>query len=457
LAISETRRRCCVATLRSAVVFVNDTSLYWISALGYAVTIVAIVTAQQMFDSYLPLLAKAHMRTRAAGAHTQWTPAVAVTSVPNGQLTASLAASTVVVAAGLVPEGVFENGLVSKGVLEDGLVPEGVLEDGLSVAERVDRTRQSVAGELAFGATSIGFAALLVVTLFQLAMVSVVDDRLLALRLCVLVAGVWAFVFSAAGLSGLRTRPGIAFETTTSLQAKASMLSRLGFHRLWLSTRILYKHHPEMGKLLIGHLLSSITIATVISSFTVFVQRELNATATDIIMILIIAGFISLVSTASMTPAVKRFSPRTLRLVFVTFQCITTAWPLWAALGMHQKWEMFALVSVGGLINPCIFPMTRTIFQQILPHGYEAALFSLLGVCSVGFSWIGSLTMAALLSATGSMRLGFLAIMSFVLLSLVFYVWFDFDKAQEDRRKIEAGGELEDSEFEELRTGTSKL
>jgi hypothetical protein len=96
--------------------------------------------------------------------------------------------------------------------------------------------------------------------------------------------------------------------------------------------------------------------------------------------------------------------------------------------------------------------MIRTIFQQCLPHGFEASLFSMLGVCTVAFTWIGSLIIGALLAATGSLRWGMLAVSAFGFLGVAVLSRFDFEAAMESRRKIEAWVGADGSEFAELRT-----
>ena len=127
-----------------------------------------------------------------------------------------------------------------------------------------------------------------------------------------------------------------------------------------------------------------------------------------------------------------------------------------AALAAYTE-RLFALPAVAGLVNPCILPMLRGIFQQCIPHGYEAAFFSLVGVCTVGFAWVGSVVFAGVWSATGSPRWGMLAVTSFVAVGLAFVAAFDFDAAQERRREIEderdafAGGA-----FDSLRSEASK-
>jgi|TARA_B110000977_G_scaffold49387_1_gene67045 MFS-type transporter involved in bile tolerance (Atg22 family) len=114
-------------------------------------------------------------------------------------------------------------------------------------------------------------------------------------------------------------------------------------------------------------------------------------------------------------------------------------WPVWACFGFKRKYEMILLPLVASPINANILPTLRSIFQQATPRGYEASLFSLCGVCTVAFTWIGSLIVGGFLALTGSMRWGLLAIDVFVACSLPFFASFDPEQARADRRRIELG------------------
>lgn len=466
-------------SLAAAVSIITDSSLYWLTATLAAITSVAHLSAQQMYDAYLPLLAKTHWKTHAVAAGTSHlldakSPSTSrcfslpsafgfgfgaagrersSASVDSGRDLGGVASAAP--AAGSVPGGVAS----SEGLVVDAAAGAGAAEvDGVSLLERVARMRQSVASELAFVAPSLGFLSLFVVTFVQLVWVLTVSDTLLSPRLCVLTAGLWGFLFGIAGLSGLRKRPGFPFQKGDgSVRAAVSTLSNLGFRRSWLTVRLLCRHHPEMGRLMLGQLLSAITNGTVLASYTVFIQRELNATGQDLILILLIGAVVSVLSINAFTRVVGRFSHKSLKWLFVLVKAVSPVWPVWVSLGFRQRWEMFVLVAGASVLNPIILPLLRSIFQQALPQGYEASLFSLLGVCNVSFTWIGSLVIAASLSITGSMRMGFLFVDLFVLVGIVLFVRFDVDKAQEDRKKIEESEEFANGEFTELRTGLAAV
>ena len=445
-------------SLPTVVAAVTDSHLYWLSATLAAITMLAHLSAQQMYDAYLPLLAKSHWKTLAVaaarpigigGTPEEETEEEIIAGTGNGNVKGSkdgLAATGIGMGV-----GVGAGAGVGAGV---GVGTEEEEEKGLSLNDRVSLVRQSVASELAFVAPLLGIVSVLIVTVIQLICIWTISDRQLSLRVCTAVGGIWSFVFGAIALSGIRYRRGFSFEFGDgSLRQAVVMLSKLGFHRSWLSFKMLWKHHPQLGNLMMGQLLSAITNGTLLASFTVYVQRELNANSWDIITILFVMAVVSLISCTLFTRVVVHLTPSTLKWAFVTLKAITPAWTMWMSLGFRKKYEMYVFVAIAAIFNPLMLPLLRAIFQQSLPQGYEASLFSLLGVCNISFTWIGSLVIAGSLTATGSMRMGILLLLSFLLAGIAFVVRFDADMAQEDMRKIDSNPELVDAEFGELRTG----
>ena len=134
------------------------------------------------------------------------------------------------------------------------------------------------------------------------------------------------------------------------------------------------------------------------------------------------------------------------------FKTMTLFWPMWMCFGFKQKIEMVLLPIVVSPFNANILPTLQSIFQQATPREYEAALFSLCSVCTVVFTWIGSLIMGGILALAGSMRWGFLAIDVYVFFSLRIFGTFDPEKAREDRKKIEQGGFHNGDVFSELKS-----
>ena len=427
--------------------FISETKDYAWQAVLFCAVVIAHLCAQQMFDAYLPLLAKTHPRTIAAreARHSSGTKTANGSVEPNG-----------------LDSSASGNGKErAEAEAAEAMVP---------TFKSVSEMRQEVASELAFLAPALGFGSLTLVVCMQMAIIfshnkeDAKDDLPRqagdpdnvggGLRKSILIAGLWAMVCCFLGLRGLRTRPGrpLPFGNESHSTLWASM-SKLGFRRTLMTVRMLRAQSPELLKLMLGQIFSTTGNGTVVTSFVVFVQRELNADNVDMAIIVLVASMSACLGLLLLMPIVKRLHGKDLYRMFMALKAMTLVWPVWLALGFTQKWEMFALVVIGGVLNPSLLPMIRSIFQQTCPHGYEASMFSLLGICTVAFVSIGSTVLAMFLSATGSMRWGILAQAAFTLVALWIFSSFDFKKAQEDRARIESGEHEVDGvgEFDELR------
>ena len=187
---------------------VSDTSMFWLTAMLAAMSSVAHLSSQQMYDAYLPLLAKSHWKTRAVAAGGKLLPDSSSSGGGGGDESKSCCSVFGVGAAGAT--SAFHAGGASGGAARnmtgmkdvgggggwektggggggdaDNTAPGGAgvgagagtgagssEEDGLPLIDRVERMRQSVASELAFVAPSLGFISLFAVTIIQLGKIS---------------------------------------------------------------------------------------------------------------------------------------------------------------------------------------------------------------------------------------------------------------------------------------------
>ena len=420
-----------------------------LAAALYVVTSIAHLSAQQMYDAYLPLLAQTH-------------PRVLKMMRDDSDASDASDASDVKSAAKPSPQ---------KNIVDSSL--------SLTVSaatRRIASARQSAASELALRAPAMGFFSIVLITLAQLGAVLAAgeENQLKGIRWTLLVVGAWAVTVGAAGLRGIRTRPGQpppaapapephgeAREPRTRRSTGFSLreIARLGARRTFLSVGMLRAFHPELLKLLCGQILSAITNGTMLSTYTLFVQREFGAGATDLIILLFATSVAALVSVGSFSLVAPRLDGHQLKWTLFFLKAVTATWPAWMCFGFKTKLEMWLLPVAASPFNTNILPTLRSVFQQATPRGYEAALFSLCGVCTVAFTWIGSLIVGGLLAATGSLRWGLLAVDVFVVSSLPLFYSFDPEKARADRTRIDRG-EMETldggSRFAELRSDNAR-
>jgi UMF1 family MFS transporter len=420
-----------------------------LAAALYVVTSIAHLSAQQMYDAYLPLLAQTHPR---------------VLKMMRDDSDASDASDASDVKSTAKPSP------------QKNIVDSSLSLTVSAATRRIASARQSAASELALRAPAMGFFSIVLITLAQLGAVLAAgeENQLKGIRWTLLVVGAWAVTVGAAGLRGIRTRPGQpppaapapephgeAREPRTRRSTGFSLreIARLGARRTFLSVGMLRAFHPELLKLLCGQILSAITNGTMLSTYTLFVQREFGAGATDLIILLFASSVAALVSVGSFSLIAPRLDGHQLKWTLFFLKALTAIWPAWMCFGFKTKLEMWVLPVAASPFNTNILPTLRSVFQQATPRGYEAALFSLCGVCTVAFTWIGSLIVGGLLAATGSLRWGLLAVDVFVVSSLPLFYSFDPEKARADRTRIDRG-EMETldggSRFAELRSDNAR-
>jgi UMF1 family MFS transporter len=420
-----------------------------LAAALYVVTSIAHLSAQQMYDAYLPLLAQTHPR---------------VLKMMRDDSDASDASDASDVKSTAKPSP------------QKNIVDSSLSLTVSAATRRIASARQSAASELALRAPAMGFFSIVLITLAQLGAVLAAgeENQLKGVRWTLLVVGAWAVTVGAAGLRGIRTRPGQpppaapapephgeAREPRTRRSTGFSLreIARLGARRTFLSVGMLRAFHPELLKLLCGQILSAITNGTMLSTYTLFVQREFGAGATDLIIVLFASSVAALVSVGSFSLIAPRLDGHQLKWTLFFLKALTAIWPAWMCFGFKTKLEMWVLPVAASPFNTNILPTLRSVFQQATPRGYEAALFSLCGVCTVAFTWIGSLIVGGLLAATGSLRWGLLAVDVFVVSSLPLFYSFDPEKARADRTRIDRG-EMETldggSRFAELRSDNAR-
>lgn len=195
---------CVLSFAPIAAAFISKTEDYAWQAVLLVAVVIAHLCAQQMFDAYLPLLAKSHPRSVAARAAREAGLKDAGLKDQRGPRTS-------------------QHG--GKGVKDEVEEKEEVdAEAPVDHDAKVSATRQEVASELAFFAPAMGFACMTLITLVQMAIIfrtnqqDAKDDLPRqegdpnnvgrGLRLSIVIAGGWAMVCCWIGLRGLRIRPG---------------------------------------------------------------------------------------------------------------------------------------------------------------------------------------------------------------------------------------------------------
>ncbi|KAG0071063.1 Autophagy protein 22, partial [Linnemannia elongata] len=69
-------------------------------------------------------------------------------------------------------------------------------------------------------------------------------------------------------------------------------------------------------------------------------------------------------------------------------------------IGLKQEWELYMLAAFFGLFSGAIYSSNRVVFAQFIPFGHENELFALYEMSSVSSSWIAPLVCTAIIQSS---------------------------------------------------------
>lgn len=108
------------------------------------------------------------------------------------------------------------------------------------------------------------------------------------------------------------------------------------------------------------------------------------------------------------------------------------------ALGFRRWWDIYIGVAIYGFNLGSVQSMSRAVYGAMIPEGQESRFFSLYSFTDRGSSWIGPAVTAAILQATGSMRLAFAYPLAALMVPLPLLVGIDYVKAEHEAKAYAA-------------------
>ncbi|KAK3834163.1 MAG: autophagy-related protein 22-like protein [Linnemannia elongata] len=118
-------------------------------------------------------------------------------------------------------------------------------------------------------------------------------------------------------------------------------------------------------------------------------------------------------------------------------------------IGLKQEWELYMLAAFFGIFSGAIYSSNRVVFAQFIPYGHENELFALYEMSSVSSSWIAPLVCTAIIQSSSVRQTWwFLASQFFLPAVLLLFVNVDkgraegieFYKQEQERKKLKVAG-----------------
>ena len=285
--------------------------------------------------------------------------------------------------------------------------------------------RDSVSS-LGFGLGYLGGGILLAANLVLILFAEDIGlTRTLASRISLASAGVWWLVFAVP--MWLRIHDA---SRAVAQPARVDYLSA-GFLQLG-KTLIEVRKLPQAFRFLVAFLLYNSGIQTVIALSATFGQEELGLEQGSIAGVFLMVQFLAFVSALAFGRLARRIGAKR---AIVASLVIWTVTVIAAYLFVYNEWQFWALGVAVALVLGGSQALSRSLYAQFVPVDRTAEFFSFYEISDKVSGPIGPLIFAVVNQATGSVRLGILALIVLFALGLIVLLRVNVQAGMADARQ----------------------
>jgi UMF1 family MFS transporter len=252
----------------------------------------------------------------------------------------------------------------------------------------------------------------------------------LAVRLCLLSAGIWWGGFSLVTFSRLKPR-GSHRKLPPGKHYLNVGLSELG------STFQQLARLPQTLKYLVGYLFYNDGVQTVIGMAAVFLSQELfteqqragGQDQTFILEIFLLVQFVAFIGAVVFERVARSAGTKNAILISLV---LWSGVVIYAYGFLQTTGAAWGMASVIALVLGGSQALSRSLFARMIPAGYEASFFGIYEISERGTSWIGPLLFGIVVGTTGSYRLAILSLIVLFLAGMIILMATDTQRAIKD-------------------------
>jgi UMF1 family MFS transporter len=247
----------------------------------------------------------------------------------------------------------------------------------------------------------------------------------LAVRICLLTAGVWWGGFALITFSRLKSR-----QPVRDIPAGKNYIVA-GIGELKETFKQLFKLKHTL-LFLIAYLIYNDGIQTVITTSSIFISQELfvrNNLETDrtvLVIAFLIAQIVGFFGALSFE-RIARFTSS--KIAIIISLLIWAAVVIYAYAFLSTVTEAYLMSGVIGFVLGGSQALSRSLFSQMIPAGRESAFFGIYEISERGTSWIGPVVFGVVAQMTNSYRPAILALIVFFLLGCLILFFTDTGRA----------------------------
>ncbi len=262
----------------------------------------------------------------------------------------------------------------------------------------------------------------------------------MAVRICLLTAGLWWGGFSLITFALLKKRQPLR-DIPPGKNALAA-----GIGELADTFRQLFKlKHTAL--FLLAYLLYNDGIQTVISQSGVFLSQELFVAkdlpidTSFLLIALLIAQIVGLFGALAFERIAVFTSTKTAIIISLVIWSLVV---IYAYKYMDSVSEAYFMSGVIGFVLGGSQALSRSLFSKMIPHGRESAFFGIYEISERGTSWIGPVVFGFVAQMTDSYRQAILALIFFFVVGSIVLFFTNTTRAIHDSGNLtpeEAAGE----------------
>ncbi len=240
-------------------------------------------------------------------------------------------------------------------------------------------------------------------------LIAVLDDGL-AVRLSLGGTGLWVLFF-------LWRYPGRLIRPRPAARRRPEGAGwlELSLGSVFVTLRTLRRDHPVTFRYLIAYLIFNDGIATVITVATSFAADELDASATTLLLLVLLIQFVAIPGAVAFGRLAERIGAKKALMINLGVWVGLVLYAYLLLTSVAQLWVLGVVVAVvlGGSQA-----LSRSLYAQMIPGESEAEYFGFYEIAARGTSWIGPLAFAVANDILDSQRQAILVLITFFVVGL---------------------------------------
>lgn len=290
------------------------------------------------------------------------------------------------------------------------------------IARPEDQDRVSALG-FAYGYVGGGLLLALNLALLQL-----LADTAVAVRLSLASAGAWWLLFTWV----YPRRRLVMRDTAVALPPGANFFTH-SIRQFVHTLRDMFRHHPRTLQFLIAYLIYNDGIMTVNTVAAIFAAAEFGMGPEQLVGVILMIQFVAALGAIGFNQIAKRIGAKwTVMITLLGW----TGLLVYAFGWLTTPAQVWGWAAVEALVLGSSQALSRSMFAKMVPASQESAYFSLYEISERGTSWIGPLVFALAVQITGSARAALLPLTAFFVIGILILLTTDVRRAI-----IEAGNE----------------